>query len=636
MSLAGSLRGDRALVKRAEPAVWLNFLLVTIASATLVGALLSRDFSILYVFEHSNRSLSSAYTVTAFWAGQEGSLLLWTWLLAGSTLMVVRRSRFSAQGMDQWATFVLLANSTFFLLALNFFSNPFTSFPGATPMDGLGLNPHLRDPGMIIHPPTLFIGYAGLTVPFAFALASFLSGREDSLWITKSRRWAVVSWFFLGVGILLGAQWAYVELGWGGYWAWDPVENASLMPWLTSTAFIHSIMIQKQRGVFRLWSVNLILITYFLIIFGTFITRSGIISSVHTFGKSDLGIFFLVYMIIILIAGLLLVLMNRKPLDPKGRMQSLSSREKGFLMGNLLFTVMAFSVFLGTIFPIVSEFVTGDKFLVGPSYYNRVNIPIALFLMVLMGICPHLSWEKTPGRNLVKDLSLPLALAAVGAGGSLAAGVDRIPSVLVFSFSAFLVGSVIVKFYKDAKISAGTSAETIPSVVTRLIMKNRRRYGAQVVHLGIAIVFLGLSGAPLSDETHSTIKPGESISVGEYNLTYRKMEWIPGNDQVALTTWLLATKGGKAIGWLIPEKRFYERRENEPTGEVSILGNWKEDLYIALTDYDHGGRASFRVLVNPFVPWLWAGGYIVGIGTLIILWPSKRTTGFKVRNELDS
>ena len=629
-SLAGALsgRGDflsrrRNLIKSSELAVYLNFGLLTVASAALLKAFLARDFSLLYVFEYSNRSLSDAYTVTAFWAGQEGSLLLWAWLLALCAALALYRNRDRLRELMPWATFILMLNSSFFLLLLNFISHPFAPFPGATPVDGFGLNPLLQNPGMVIHPPTLFIGYVGLTIPYAFALAALLAGRSDSEWISRTRVWTVVSWFFLGVGILLGAEWAYVELGWGGYWAWDPVENASLMPWLTATAFMHSIMIQQRRGMFKKWNMNLIIITYFLIIFGTFITRSGLISSVHAFGKSSLGTFFLVFMILTLVPGLMAVWWRRKMLVPENSLESLLSRESAFLLNNLIFSAMALSVFWGTIFPVLSELTKDVKITVGPGFYNRVNVPIALILMVLIGVGPLLAWRRPQGRKILRDFALPSALAMIGAVGAYASGIRSVATILVMAFSALILGSVLVELYRGASVRNEANGDILPLAALRVVLTNRRRYGGYIVHLGMVLIFLGLSGAPLTREVTGTIKPNESLSVGDYTLKYLNMTWVPTKERLAVTTRLKAFREGQAIGYLVPERRFYENREDQPTSEVSIISDWKEDLYVALTGHNRDGRASFRILINPLVSWLWFGGYVVGFGVMLAVWPRR-------------
>jgi len=620
----GASAGGDNLFKSSRLAVYLTFGLLTVSSAALLKAFLARDFSLLYVFEYSNRSLSDAYAVTAFWAGQEGSLLLWAWLLSLCAALALYRNRNRLRDLMPWATFVLLFNTSFFLLLLNFVSHPFALFPGQVPADGYGLNPLLQNPGMVIHPPTLFIGYVGLTIPYAFALAALLAGRSDSQWIKHTRIWTVVSWFFLGVGILLGAEWAYVELGWGGYWAWDPVENASLMPWLTATAFMHSIMIQQRRGMFKIWNMSLIIVTYFLIIFGTFITRSGLISSVHAFGKSSLGTFFMVFMIVTLALGVMGVWWRRKLLVTESSLESLMSRESAFLLTNLLFSAMAFSVFWGTIFPVLSEIAKGVKVTVGPGFYNRVNVPIALVLMVLMGVGPLLAWRRPTGARIARDFSLPMVFGVIGAVAAYSFGIRNVSTILVMTFSALILGSVLVELYRGACAFAGANGDSLPIAAIKVVLGSRRRYGGYIVHLGMALIFMGLAGAPLTREVTGTIVPQESLSVGDYTLKYMNMRWVPTKERLAVTTRLKAFHKGQALGYLVPERRFYENREDQPTSEVSIFSSWKEDLYVALTGYNRDGRASFRILINPFVPWLWLGGYVMGFGVLLAVWPRRR------------
>lgn len=624
VSLAGALSGRRNLIRSSERAVYLNMGLLTAASAALLKAFLTRDFSLLYVFEYSSRALSDAYAATAFWAGQEGSLLLWAWLLAICAALAVYLNRDRLRELTPWAAFVLMLNSTFFLFLINFVSNPFTPFPGPLPADGYGLNPLLQNPGMIIHPPTLFIGYVGITIPYAFAMAALLAGKSDSVWIARTRIWTVVSWFFLGVGILLGAEWAYVELGWGGYWAWDPVENASLMPWLTTTAFMHSIMIQRRRGMFKLWNMNLIIFTYFLVLFGTFITRSGLISSVHAFGKSSLGTFFLVFMILTLSMGLILVWRRREELVTENHLESAVSKESAFLLTNVVLCAMAFSVFWGTVFPVLSEITKGVKIVVGAGFYNRVNVPIALLLMALLGLCPLLAWRHPGGKKVHMDLLLPVGLTVMGGLGAYLGGAGSAATILVMAFSAGITGSVLLELYRGTVALNETGNVFLPLAALRTVLAHRRRYGGYVVHLGMVLIFLGLSGASLTREVAGTIRPDEALSVGNYTLKYMNMSWVPSKDRLAVRTRLKAFHNGQPVGYLEPERRFYEKREDQPTSEVSILSSWREDLYVAMTGYNRDGRASFRVLINPLVSWLWIGGYVIGIGVLLAVWPRKR------------
>ncbi|GBE14762.1 cytochrome c-type biogenesis protein CcmF [bacterium BMS3Abin14] len=620
-SLFGAIRHKDEFVRSAGYAVYLNFFLVTAAAVSLLHAFIARDFSLQYVYEYSSRSLSGFYTISAFWAGQEGSLLLWMWLLAFFTALVVFTNRGRYRDLMPWVIHILMLNGVFFLLLLNFVTDPFLAIPGQSPGDGYGLNPLLQNPGMVYHPPALFIGYVGLAIPFAFAMASLLAGRRDDAWITAIRRWTIFSWFFLGAGILLGAQWAYVELGWGGYWSWDPVENASLMPWLTVTAFLHSVIIQKKKGMLKFWNLFLVIITYFLVIFGTFITRSGVISSVHAFGKSSLGTFFLVFMTLIATAGVAVVWRRRPLLLPETNLKSLSGKEGGFILNNFIMTLMMFTVLWGTVLPVVSEITTGTKVAVGAGFYNHIIGPLAIVLLILMGVCPHLDWGGTTVRNMLRRFILPGF--AVLAGGGLAWGVGvRAPiSILLIAFSAFVVASIIEESINSAISNGKNTGKPIARALRRVMAGGRRRYGGYLIHIGIVVIFLGLSGATLNRAAIATLYPGESMKVGQYTLRYEKMGWIPSRDRLAVKTRLKVYRKGKTLGYLTPERRFYGGREKQPTSEVAILGNWKEDLYVALTGYDRDERASFRVLVEPMVSWLWAGGYIIALGTMLVLFP---------------
>jgi len=622
-ALSGARGGKNNVVKSAEIAVLANLVLVTIASGALMRAFLARDFSLEYVYGYSSRSLSTAYTITAFWAGQEGSLLLWVWLLTACSSIAVYMNRDRMRDMMPWVIHILLVNSTFFLLLLNFVTNPFAKIAGSIPPDGYGLNPLLQNPGMIWHPPTLFVGYVGLTIPYAFALAALLADRRDSSWIDRTRVWTVISWFFLGIGILLGAWWAYMELGWGGYWAWDPVENASLLPWLTATAFMHSMMIQQRRGMFRMWNVSLVIFTYFLIIFGTFVTRSGVISSVHAFGKSSLGTFFLVYMIAMLAVSFGIVIKKRKLLRSDHHLEAIFSKETAFLLTNMIFAAMTFSVFWGTIFPAISELLVDRKIELGVGFYNRFNVPIAIVLMLLIGACPLLGWRRTGKDLMVRNFTVPVMLGMASGTAAWFLGVRNIWSFMVMALAGFIVGSIGMELYQGAMVRRRSFEEQFPLSIFTVIWSNRRRYGGYIVHLGMALIFMGLAGSPLTSEKNVTLKPEESVGIEGYDLRYQKMEWLPSTDRLAVTTRLKVFKDGEAIGYLKPERRFYERREDKPTTEVSVISSWKEDLYVALTGYNRDGRASFRVLVNPFVPWLWFAGYIVAIGTAIAIIPRR-------------
>ena len=623
-SLAGALKWRETTVRSAEAASYVSFFLLSAASISLLSAFVRRDFSLRYVYEYCSLSLSDAYAATAFWAGQEGSLLLWAWLLSAFTALTVFLQRRRDRELMPWVNHVLTVNLAFFLILLNFVSDPFAPFPGSPPPDGYGLNPLLQNPGMVIHPPTLFIGYVGLTIPYAFAIAALVTGRTDEGWIFRIRHWTVISWFFLGVGILLGAEWAYVELGWGGYWAWDPVENASLMPWFTATAFMHSIMIQERRGMMKIWNMSLIIISYFLVLFGTFITRSGVISSVHAFGKSNLGTFFLVFMCLTLLIGFALVVWRMGILVPRKRLESATSKEGGFVLNNLILSAMTFAVFWGTIFPVLIELATGKKLAVGPGFFNRMNVPLGICLLLLMGLCPLLGWRRTKSGGLIRNLRFPLGGAAVFAALSWVLGVRNAPSFATFTAAGFVLAVIAQEFYSGSAARAAATGQPLPRALVGLIGAGRRRYGGYIVHAGIALIFIGLSGATMTEEVNATLRPTESLKAGSYTLRYERMQWVPTSDRLSVTTRLRASRDGETLGYLVPERRFYDRKEDQPTTEVSILSSWAEDLYVILTGYNRDGRASFRVLINPFVPWMWAGGYVAALGTLVAVWPRRR------------
>jgi cytochrome c-type biogenesis protein CcmF len=623
-ALLGALKKREDWIRSAEIAVMVNLVLVSTASAALMRAFLSRDFSLNYVWGYSSRALSKAYTITAFWAGQEGSLLLWAWLLALFAAIVVYMNWSRLRDMMPWVTHILMVNSVFFLLLLNFISDPFAPTPGGAPPDGAGLNPLLQNPGMIWHPPTLFIGYVGLTIPYAFALATLLSDRRDNDWLTATRSWTVFSWIFLGIGILLGAWWAYVELGWGGYWAWDPVENASLLPWLTSTAFMHSMMMQQRRGMMRRWNVSLIIFTYWLVIFGTFVTRSGVISSVHAFGKSSLGAFFLSYMIALLLVSFGIVFRKRKLLKTDQELEAFLSRETAFLLTNAVFAAMTFAIFWGTIFPALTEVVVKTKIELGEGFYNRINVPIGLVLMLLLGLCPLLGWRSSDPAKLMKALRIPAVTALAAAITAWAAGVNNIWSLLTLILAGFMAGSIGLEFYRGAdakrKVTGTSWAMSLPAA----IWGNRRRYGGYLAHTGMILIFMGLAGAPFTEEATATLKPGELMGVKNYTIKYVKMKKIPYSDKLIDRASIKAFKDRRYIGDLNPERRFYVKRGDRPTSEVAVLSTWSEDLYVALTGYSRDGRASFRVIVNPFVPWLWYGGYVVTLGSILAIIPRRR------------
>ncbi|MFQ5798626.1 MAG: heme lyase CcmF/NrfE family subunit [Bacteroidota bacterium] len=605
----------------AERSAVALFVLSSILMAALIYAFVSRDFSLKYVASYSNRTLPMFYTVSALWAGQAGSLLLWGWLLSLFSAVVVWQNRRKNREVMPYVLGILLATAFFFLGLMVYTTSPFEFLPRPV-ADGSGLNPMLQNPGMVIHPPTLYLGYVGFSVPFAFAIAALLANRLDTQWIRTTRRWTLFSWLLLGLGNLFGAQWAYEELGWGGYWAWDPVENASLMPWLTGTAFLHSVMIQEKRGMLKVWNLALIILTFALTIFGTFITRSGIISSVHSFGVSTLGPLFLIFLGVILLVSIYLLWLRRRNLKSENRLDSILSRESSFLLNNLLFVGMAFAIFWGTIFPIISEAVRGVEITVGPPFFNQVNVPIALLLLALTGICPLIAWRKASTHNLLRSFTIPFSFAGGSAIILFILGIRSIYPLMSFALSLFVLVTIVLEFYRGTAARARISKQNVLRSFWDLTMRNKRRYGGYVVHLGVIMIFVGITGSSaFQREKTASLVPGESMKIADYVLRYQGLE-----DQSTAEAQIVAAKmevqeAGKNIATLFPAKQ--KHRNHEEVSEVAIRQTMKEDLYLILSGWDMQQRAAIKVMIIPLVNWIWTGGVVMIIGTLIALGPDR-------------
>ncbi len=625
-SLVGAKTRRREFTNSAENGALGVFVLLTIASGSLIHALLTRDFSLKYVTSNTSRDLSPLYTVTAFWAGQAGSLLLWAWILSIYTALVVLLNRRKSRELMPYVLATLAALSSFFIYLVAFVESPFEKLPFA-PDDGRGLNPLLQNPYMAIHPLTLYFGYVGVTVPFAFAMGALLSGRLGDEWIRNSRKWTILAWSFLGIGLLLGARWAYLELGWGGYWAWDPVENAAFMPFLTGTAFLHSVMIQEKKGMLKKWNMALIIITFFLALFGTFITRSGIISSVHSFAQSNIGPFFLSFIGFILIFSFGVFILRLDQLKSENRYDSILSRESAFLFNNLIFLAAAFSVFLGTIFPIVSEAIKGQKILVGPPYFNRVNVPMGLILILLMGIGPLISWRKASQENLIKNFLYPSILGILTAVVLFLVGIREAVALISFGLCAFVAATIFIEFYRGTKVRARRGEDYLLALY-HLISRNRRRYGGYIVHVGVILIVIGITASSaFVTQKEATLRKGESMSINHYTLRFDGLNQYTTAMKNVTAARLSLYNSEKNLGVLIPEKNVYKykgNREMDNETEVALRSTFKDDLYVILTNFDGNGTASFRVLINPMVNWIWAGGIVLALGAIVIMWPSAR------------
>ena len=620
-------RGD--LIASGERAIYATFAMVVLASLGLWTALLTHDFSIKYVASFTSANLPKIYTITAFWGGQSGSLLFWALILAGMCSAALWTNRDRNRELMPYVSGTLALVLVFFLATICLGSNPFERLDWIPP-DGRGMNPQLQNPGMAIHPPNLYFGYIATTIPFAFAIAALLTRRLDAEWLAAVRRWALLSWFFNTTGIILGMWWAYVELGWGGYWAWDPVENASLLPWLVNTAFLHSIMVQEKRGMLRKWNVTLVVSAFLLSIFGTFITRSGIISSVHSFAQSPVGKWFAGFLIVLIIATAYLVTTRLKDLRSHTELESMISREAAFLYNNLIFIGIAFSVLWGTMFPIISEAVRGNKITVGPPFFNTVNVPLGLLLLLLTGIGPLIAWRRASVANLRRQFAAPV-------GGAIAVGViffvlglRNFAALLTYTFSALVLTTIAQEFYKGVGARRRMYDESAIVALPRLVARNRRRYGGYIVHLGIVVIFAAFAGLAFKREFDVNLRAGESKTVTDawgHQWTFLSQgisRYRVLNREVTAIA-LDVTRDGKNAGVITSEKRQHVDSRGaptfEPSTEVGIKGSFKQDVYVVLAGVRGTEAAEIRVTFNPLVRWVWLGGALMALGGLVVMWP---------------
>lgn len=599
------------------------FILLLIVSLSLVYELVNTNFNLRYVALNTSTDLPTIYRVTALWAGQAGSLLLWCLVLSLFSSIVIFVSNKRDMEFQPYVIVVLYSVLSFFLYLITFVENPFALLP-FTPNEGRGLNPILQNGYMAIHPVTLYLGYVGMTIPFAYGMAALISGRLNDEWIRNSRRWTILAWTFLSVGLLLGARWAYLELGWGGYWAWDPVENAAFMPWLTATAFLHSVMIQERNGMLRKWNIILLITTFFLTLLGTFITRSGIISSVHSFALSDIGPLFLGFIAFVLLFSFSIFIYRLKDLESEQNFDSIISRESAFIFNNLLFLGAAFTVLLGTIFPIISEALIGEKILVGPPFFNKVNVPIGLVLIFLMGVGPLIPWRKASPENLKKNFTIPLIVGLIVAAVLFIFKIRDLTALLSFSFCGFVVSTIFIEFYKGVSVRSSRGESLLFSLIT-LISRNKRRYGGYIVHLGIVLIVIGITASStFNTEVEATLNTGESFEIGEYKLKFEKLERYKNDAKNGTKAVLLLSSGGKVIDTVYPEKNIYRyegNREINQETEVSLRSTFKDDLYIIMSNVNSNTNATFRAIINPMVSWIWAGGIVVLFGALITMMP---------------
>jgi len=619
------------------------FWAVTSASAVLVWAAFHNDFSLAYILHHSNRALPGAYKFAALWSGQEGSLLFWCWLLAVYGLVLRLRYRVDTR-LVAHASVVISAVQIFFLLLVNVPAHPFAMTPGAIPADGNGLNPLLQYPEMVIHPPMLYLGYVGMTVPFCFALAALIMRYPGEKWIHITRRWTMVGWLFLTCGIFLGSYWAYRVLGWGGWWGWDPVENASLLPWLTGTAFLHSVMMQEKRGMMKVWNMWLIFSTFLLSIFGTFLTRSGVVSSVHAFAESNIGPYFVIFLAIIFAACVFFFVKNRSHLESEHKLESLVSRESSFLFNNVLLLVAAFAVLWGTLFPVLSEWVTGHKVTVGPPFFNKVNIPIALFLLLLTAVGPLLAWRKTSGESLRRNFLVPGIISLLSGVALVAMGVrpwedvSYFYSTVTIMLSVLVASTVVSEFVRGGLVIArhnqGIAWQgNIFYGMYILTRRNMRRYGGYVVHFGVIVTMIGFAGVAFYQNTEKELGFGDKLEIGHYTLVCRSYTQDDKPNYSSERAILDIYRNGKQIDTMYPEQRFY-KASGQPATMVANRSTMLEDLYLVYTGKNpENGHPIIKAHLNPLVWWIWSGAHFILVGTLIALIPNLQSKKKKTARE---
>ena len=632
-SITGKLRANQFLVVSGERAVYACFGLVTVASGILLAAIFTGDFRLTYVQQHSNRGMPLIYKFTAWWGGQQGSLLFWAWLLGIYTVVAVYTNRNKYRAIMPYVTAILMTTMAFFLFINTYVLSPFDVWMAGkgivTPEDGNGLNPLLQYWTMVIHPPMLYLGYVGFVVPFAFAIASLIEKLPGDAWINTTRRWTLVTWGFQSTGILLGAGWAYAVLGWGGYWAWDPVENASLMPWITATAFLHSVMMQEKKGMMKVWNIVLVSATFFLCIFGTSLTRSGLVNSVHAFAQSPIGNYFFGFLGLGVAATTYLIITRLDFLKSESHLESVVSRESSFLFNNLMLLASCFAVLWGTLFPVISEAITGNKISVDKPFYNRINIPIGLFLLFLTGVGPLIAWRRSSMKSLQKAFLWPtvggLAVAAICVG----MGMRDFYAIVSFALCAFVTLTITTEFVKGAGAIRTKNDMSWIEAMWELTHRNTRRYGGYLVHMGIVVMFIGFTGNAFNLDTTVNVQEGTKVTLGRYLMTIGRVETGKTSEYEWGRLPIQVSANGQDLGTLVPERRFYLASQ-QPSSDVAIRRRLNEDLYLNFAGNSNEDAAPnspaklvLQAYVFPLVSCIWAGFWVLFFGTIICLVPSK-------------
>jgi cytochrome c-type biogenesis protein CcmF len=631
--IAAILTRHALLVKSARQAGIAACGLIFVATFSLVYLFFSDSYWVAYVVAHSNRDLSTFYKIAALWSGQEGSLLFWSFLLAIYVISVLLVYRNKNGELMPYVSVVLAGVQIFFLTLNNFVASPFKVLgsPAAngvmaifTRADGNGLNPLLQYPEMVIHPPNLYSGYTGFTIPFAFALGALLARYPGEKWIHLTRKWTMIAWCFQTMGILLGAHWAYAVLGWGGYWGWDPVENASLLPWLTGTAFLHSVMMQEKRGMMKVWNVWLVFTTFMLCILGTLLTRSGVVSSVHAFAQSSIGNWFVGFLALIFVVCLTAYIRNRDYLKSENQLDSMVSRESSFLFNNLILLVSCVAVLSGTLFPVFSEWFSGSRISVGAPFFNKVNIPIGLLLLFLTGVGPLLAWRKTSVESLKRNFAGPLIAGLVAGGTALAFGFREFYSLVCLTLCVFVASTIGLEFFRGSRVIRTRSGASFFASAVDLTMRNTRRYGGYIVHMGMVLIFVGLAGAAFNKDAQKEMDRGSTLKIGRYDLLLQGFDTKHEKNYDSERMIVEVLRDNKPLMMLYPERRFFPSNEQSGT-MVAIYSTLREDLYVVYAGQSPDNQMPvIHAYLNPLVKWIWLGGLVVVLGTIVTLLPNRR------------
>jgi Cytochrome c biogenesis factor len=622
-AVAGALRSTPQLVASARRSTIAVFAFLLLASAALIVSFLTHDFGVNYVAQHSSRAMPWYYVTAAFYGGQEGSLLYWALMLALFGTIFVLTSKRAPAPLVPYVLATVMGIEAFFCIVLTTVTNPFTRTT-VVPPDGLGLNPLLMDPGMLVHPPMLLLGYMSFSLPFAFAIAALITGRLSADWLRSLRRWMLAAWSLQTMGLLLGAWWAYHVLGWGGYWSWDPVENVALMPWLTATAFLHSTMVQERRGMLKIWNLFLVIATFALSIFGTFEARSGLINSVHSFAYSNIATYYLVFLIVVIVFSSVLFLFRLNKMQAEQEFDTVVSREGVFLLNNLLLIGITFATLWGTLFPLISQALRGQTIAVNAPFYNAVNGPLLIVLVLAMGIGPLLAWRRTSLQALWRNLCLPVILAALCAAILPFVGVTNIAANVGFSICTFTAGAILYELWRGVRVRH-SHGEPLPLALLMLFLRYRRRYGGYIVHLGMVLLTVGIIGSNyFQQQNDATLKSGQEMSIAGYRFVYQGNITTKNSDNEAVAAQVQIWHDGQLQRYAYPGRTVYTNYQNQPTSQIEIIPFGLTDVYIFLADWNGAAQATIRVFINPLVPLLWYGGILMFLGGIFCWWPERR------------